>query len=753
MAIERVSKVAIIIHQSNKEEFLNRLQRLGVLHIVRIADAEGVSGEVESRGRAEEGNLNQILGTIELLDSLQGKKSKGKVFLDRMEYERIAVEYDIETRVKEIQRLTARRQELEGRLNSLHGEISRLKPWERLNHSVAELGRFSTVKVLLGKFPGRQEFLGARSALSDKLAVVEEVSEDRGTLFAVVLVYRDALEEVTALLNSWRWEGVDLKENGGLPAEIISQRRQEQEQIKAEIEAVQREIFRYTEELPRLKARVDAILNQIKRAEAEANALRTDSLLIIYGWIRERDYQKLVRLVEEMKTAVVTRIQPAPGEEPPVALVNRRLWKPFELVLELYQLPLPNELDPTWLIAPFFGVFFALCLTDAGYGIIVAMAALLLMRKIGKDNKLLGIILIGGILTIPAGALVGGWFGDIPDRLGIPWLLTLKNKFLWFDPMKEPMKFFVLSLTLGYLQLIAGITFEIVDCARVKNYGDAFLGQLPWFLFINSLVFRLILLHSLPGWANALLLILTLTSVAGIVVWTRRENETMVSQALWFFLLAGLLVFIASRLGWLPERFLLARWAVLGLFLIMFGYAVYSVLHQILMKQDEQRNRAYWLPLLLGIGTLVSIVLYLLKVLPAIVPGLLGTVFYFWAPAGKKLLKKFVWGGYALYGATSYIGVLLSYIRLMALGMCTGGVAMAINVIAWMVLQVPIVGILMALIVLVIGHTYNIAVNVLGAFVHSLRLQYVEFFPRFYTGGGEPFVPFKEVHQFVVWKS
>lgn len=354
MAIERVSKVAVIIHQSNKEEFLNRLQRLGVLHIVRIADAEGVSGEVESKGRAEEGNLNQILGAIELLDSLQGKKSKGKVFLDRMEYERIAVEYDIETRVKEIQRLTARRQELEGRLISLQGEIDRLKPWERLNHSVAELGRFSTVKVLLGKFPGRQEFLGVRSALSDKLAVVEEVSEDRGTLFAVVLVYRDALEEVTALLNSWRWEGVDLKENDGLPAEIISQRRQEQDQIKAEIEAVQREIVRYTEELPRLKARVDAILNQIKRGEAEANALRTDSLLIIYGWVRERDYQKLVRLVEEMKTAVVTRIQPAPGEEPPVALVNRRLWRPFELVLELYQLPLPNELDPTLLIAPFF---------------------------------------------------------------------------------------------------------------------------------------------------------------------------------------------------------------------------------------------------------------------------------------------------------------------------------------------------------------------------------------------------------------
>jgi V/A-type H+-transporting ATPase subunit I len=85
----------------------------------------------------------------------------------------------------------------------------------------------------------------------------------------------------------------------------------------------------------------------------------------------------------------------------------------------------------------------------------------------------------------------------------------------------------------------------------------------------------------------------------------------------------------------------------------------------------------------------------------------------------------------------------------MALGMCTGGVAVAINVIAWMILPVPIVGVIGAFIVLVVGHTYNIAVNVLGAFVHSLRLQYVEFFPRFYTGGGECFSPFRENNQFV----
>ncbi|MGQ9678144.1 MAG: V-type ATP synthase subunit I [bacterium] len=749
MAIEPVSKVAVVVHRSRKEEFLSRLQKLGVLHIVRVAKVEA-----EKRSAEFEGNLNQIFAAIELLVEMEDrKKSKGKVLFDRLEYERIELEYEVESRVKEIQRLTSKKQELTGRLNTLKEEIRRLKPWVALKHSISELTGFTSVKVLLGKFPDRQEFLDACSAFDDTPAVIEKVSEEEGKVYAMVLVSPKAIDTVLAILNARRWEGVDFTEATLLPSEVIEKKEKEQEQIKAEIKAIESKVSRFAGELPQFKARADSIVNQLKRLEVEATALQTDSVLTIYGWVKNRDYKKIEQLVNDIKTAVVVRIEPEPGEIPPVALVNRKPWKPFELVLELYQLPLPTELDPTWLIAPFFGIFFALCLTDAGYGIIVALAALLLMRKMGLENKLLGIILIGGLLTIPAGALVGGWFGDLPDRLGIAWFANLKNKLLLFDPMTEPMKFFVLSIGLGYLQLIAGIAFEIADCIRVKNYGEAFLGQMPWFLFLNSLVLRFILIRSLPSWVNSSLLIATILSVAAILVWTRREKDTILSQSLWFFLIVGVLVYFACQLKWLPKGFIYAKWVVMGLFFAMVGYAGFSILARAKIKEADQRNRTPFYFPILGVLVLVSIVLYFLKVLPAIIPAFVGTLFYIFSPAGKKLIEKFIWGGYALYGATSYVGVLLSYIRLMALGMCTGGVAMAINVIAWMVSKIPFVGILFALIVLVIGHTYNIAVNVLGAFVHSLRLQYVEFFPRFYAGGGEPFIPFREVHQFVTLKS
>jgi vacuolar-type H+-ATPase subunit I/STV1 len=302
----------------------------------------------------------------------------------------------------------------------------------------------------------------------------------------------------------------------------------------------------------------------------------------------------------------------------------------------------------------------------------------------------------------------------------------------------------MLSVALGYLQMIAGIAFEIADCIRVKNYGDGLLMQLPWFVALNALTAKVVLARSLPAWGSTALMVLLLASVAAIVVFTQRSRPTALSQTLWFALFLAFLLYIGAKLHWLPAGFVLTKWAFWAVYVGMFGHAVVSIL---------RKRKFAPATVVLGLAAAVALVLYFVRVLPAWVPSLVGVLFFLLSPSNTTVLAKFLWGGYALYGATGYIGVVLSYIRLMALGMCTGGVAVAINVIAWMLLPVPIVGIGAALIVLIVGHTYNIAVNVLGAFVHSLRLQYVEFFPRFYSGGGERFTAFREANQFVSVKQ
>jgi Archaeal/vacuolar-type H+-ATPase subunit I len=107
----------------------------------------------------------------------------------------------------------------------------------------------------------------------------------------------------------------------------------------------------------------------------------------------------------------------------------------------------------------------------------------------------------------------------------------------------------------------------------------------------------------------------------------------------------------------------------------------------------------------------------------------------------RNPFKRFLKGLYALYGISGYLSDVLSYSRLLALGLASGVIAMVINKMAAMVGGGPI-GPFLFIIIVVAGHSLNIAINALGAYVHTNRLQYVEFFGKFYGGGGRLFAPF-----------
>lgn len=145
------------------------------------------------------------------------------------------------------------------------------------------------------------------------------------------------------------------------------------------------------------------------------------------------------------------------------------------------------------------------------------------------------------------------------------------------------------------------------------------------------------------------------------------------------------------------------------------------------------------------------------KVLPKAVPlyvvlaSAIGMVLLLGRSA-RSIPGKLVNGVYETYGTlVGFISDTISYIRLFALGLATFMIGYVINTMAGMVIGIaPVIGILLMLVILLVGHTFNVAINLLGAFVHPLRLEFVEFFGKFYEGGGKQFAPLRVDSQIVI---
>jgi V/A-type H+-transporting ATPase subunit I len=194
---------------------------------------------------------------------------------------------------------------------------------------------------------------------------------------------------------------------------------------------------------------------------------------------------------------------------------------------------------------------------------------------------------------------------------------------------------------------------------------------------------------------------------------------------------------------------------LLGVVHLMFGLGVAAY--------DEFRRGNYadaagskisWILFVMGllfVGGGSAGILPLFFYATGVVMAVVGTALIFWhAGRGEKnIFLKVGLGLYALYGSTAYLGDILSYSRLLALGLGSAVIGSVINLLGGMIAGVPFVGWLLAFIVIVGGHVFSLAINLLGAFVHAMRLQYVEFFSKFYLGDGATFDPLKFQTQYV----
>ena len=180
---------------------------------------------------------------------------------------------------------------------------------------------------------------------------------------------------------------------------------------------------------------------------------------------------------------------------------------------------------------------------------------------------------------------------------------------------------------------------------------------------------------------------------------------------------------------------------------------------------DAICDSVLWIMLVLGLilyGLTTDMVVNMFPGALAKLPGPVGTfgavcavigavgILFTGGRESKNWAKRLMKGAYALYGVTGYLSDILSYSRLLALGLATSVISTVFNSMGQMVSENlvhsnilgALIGVILFLVIFLIGHGLNMAINALGAYVHANRLQFVEFFGKFYNGGGRKFEPF-----------
>ena len=402
--------------------------------------------------------------------------------------------------------------------------MEQVEPWLKLDISLDAPVETDWVRVLIGSIALRGE---VEAASELKEAVPEscwvEVDRDRDRVRLVIIIPRDEAEKVQEILARYDYTPAVLPRYGGTAQEFYEGCQEEIARLDEEGAKVIEAIKELVEYRFQLRALYDYLGLSRDRLLAATNLVRTEKACLLEGWVKEEDVDEVVdRLEGRLESAAVQVRDPEPDEETPVALDNGPLSRPFEVLMQLYSLPTRFQLDPTGLVAFFFGLFFAMAMTDAGYGIMLAAICFILLRKVHMSplgEKTFQLLFLGGVATIVAGALTGGWWGDN--------IITIRP--LWFSPLDQPLTFLILSFGLGIIHLYVGMVLGFYE--NVKK-GDVLAGiydQALWMVLVAGLIVWLAVGEGNPGVAN-IAKWASVISAIGIILTGGREAKNIFAR-------------------------------------------------------------------------------------------------------------------------------------------------------------------------------------------------------------------------------
>jgi len=646
-----MKKVYIVADKELKDSLPAKLRSLGLLEISKVKKSENPFKDSEEKKQEIEQLeewLSRINSVIEYLGEVEEDKKPElglfpkKIAIKEEEFLEWIQNSDWEKICNKSNQIKEKLERLKEEKKDLVNEREFLSPWKNLSTISFEKlkeSRFITYQMGIITSEVKETFYKNINELKGShLHIVKE--EGRNVYFFLIYL-RENQEKIDSIFQKFKIEKVELEEGREPLNERFKKLKERIRDVEEKIKKYQKELKRVSRERIKLMAFYDHFYNLLQEKKVTTEARFSSYTFTLQGWIREEDLPRLKKGLKDYPSLEIITREPGEDEEVPVALSNSSLFKPFELIVNLYGIPRYFEIDPTPFLAPFFAIFFGFCLTDGGYGLILSLLSFIALKKFkigGGWKKLFLILFISGLVTMGVGVLTGGIFGI--SVASLPPSLSFLKRIVLFYPLEEPMVFLMVALGLGLIHILVGIALAFWEDFRRGDIISAFLDHASWILLI-----------------------------------------------------LGLLIFGASKAGVLEKT----------------------------------------------IGD-IGLVMFI---------GSAGTLFLFVGRGNKTFIGRIGQGAYELYGIVQTFGDILSYSRLLALGLATSVIATVVNTIAVMVKGIPFIGPILMIVILIGGHLGNIGLNTLSGVIHTLRLQFVEFFGKFYQGGGKSFAPLREERKYI----
>ncbi|OIP79934.1 MAG: hypothetical protein COT39_04295 [Parcubacteria group bacterium CG08_land_8_20_14_0_20_48_21] len=651
MALAEMNYLHLIALTKDRDRVMDLLQKMGVVEIVseqtgKESARETRDGEIKDLGYW----LAQITFAIRFLTPYaQDKRSPVEKLLHpaisttEEELNELLKNYPHQDLTIRCEQYEEERNTLTNTVRSLEERVAILRKWERLPFA-PQSGTQSTL-VILGTLP--QPIIAQAQAEMRHLPhyFFSGDEEDKQVPIAIVCK-KETAQHIQSILHTHGWKPIAFAEEDSaeIPSRQIPVLEQNIRALTSQLNHQIRELTKIADELPKLKIVSDVLRWKYEQELQHPNLHYTHYTFTIAGWIPARAVKHLEKALDKLTLhsfALTTR-KPKQDELAPSVLENKRFIQPYETVTNMYGAPLATDPDPTVFLAPFFTLFFALALTDAGYGIVITLITLLALKFLPLSpggRKMMQLLMACGLATIVTGALFGSWFGMVAGNLP-GWMARFIRSVQAIDPVADPNTFLLIAFGLGVVQIITGIAIKMWWKWKTVSARDALLDEGLWLLFLIVLI--------------------------GYGVASRGAGTAFVQWC---------------------------KWTAIGLTLAL-----------IATQGRKIKN-----------------------------------------PVGK--IGK---GILSLYNVVGYFSDVLSYSRLVALGLATGIIATVVNLVAALFRDmIPYVGWVVYIVILVGGHSFNLMINALGAFIHTARLHFVEYFPKFLEGAGKKFVPFMREARYI----